>query len=180
MAIIFQCERCEQNIEVADELGGRMGQCPHCGHDLYVPLAGDAQSEPLDLTEIDPAEESRIQEELEQSRRTMQRIWSDRASAKAGHRERAEPVMSRGQRVKPIDPEDAAMSVEQYVLAMAHGSLEEAEALAAHLLGNPQTVNPIIKKAMNEGLSNPSLQNVPEAVQKGFLKKLLEYLNYGG
>ena len=69
------------------------------------------------------------------------------------------------------------MTVEQYVVAMARSSLEEAEALAAHLVGNPQTVNPSITKALKEGLKDASLKNVPEAVQKGFLKKLFEYLN---
>jgi len=177
MAIVFQCEHCKKDIEVPDELGGRMGQCPHCGHSMYIPLAGGAESEALELTEIDLAEEDRIKKEMEQTRQTMQRIWSDRTTAKAGREGKEKLTTPPGRKVKPIDPEDAGFTVEQYVVAMARSSLEEAEAMAAHLVGNPQTVNPIIEKALKEGLSNASLKNVPEAVQKGFLKKLLEYLN---
>ncbi len=177
MAIIFQCEHCDKEIEVPDELGGQMGQCPHCGHSMYTPLAAGAESEPLDLTEVDLAEEDRLQKEMEQSRQAMQRIWSDRRTDDTSRPSRERPVRQPGRGAKAIDPEDAAMTVEQYVLAMAHSSLEEAEALAAHLVGNPQTVNPIIKKALKDGLTNPSLNNVPEALQKGFLKKLFEYLN---
>ena len=57
MAIVFQCEHCEKDIEVPDELGGQMDQCPHCGHSMYTPLAAGAESEALDLTEIDLAED---------------------------------------------------------------------------------------------------------------------------
>ncbi len=177
MAIVFQCEHCEKDIEVADELGGQMGECPHCGHSMYIPLAGGAESEALELTEIDLAEEDRIKKEIEQSRQTMRRLWSERKATEAGRKDKEKPGSGPERKVKPIDPEDAAMTVEQYVVAMARSSLEEAEAMAAHLVGNPQTVNPIIKKALKEGLSNASLKNVPEAVQKGFLKKLFEYLN---
>ena len=177
MSIIFQCEHCEKNIQVADELGGQMGECPHCGHSMYVPLANVAESDPLELTEIDVAEEARMQEEMEQTRQTMQRIWSDRKTSEAAEADKERPVPRSARNVKPIDPEDAAMTVEQYVVAMAWSSLDEAEAMAAHLVGNPQIVNPIIKKALKEGLSNESLKNVPEAVQKGFLKKLFEHVN---
>ncbi len=177
MAIVFQCEHCEKDIEVPDELGGRMDQCPHCGHSMYIPLAGGAESEALELTEIDPAEEDRIQKEIEQSRQTMRRIWSNRRTVEAAEAGKERPAPRSGRKVKPINPEDAGFTVEQYVVAMAGSSLDEAEAMAAHLVGNPQTVNPIIKKALKEGLSNASLKNVPEAVQKGFLKKLFEYLN---
>ncbi len=157
MAIVFQCEHCEKDIEVPDELGGQMGECPHCGHSMYIPLASGAESEALELTEIDLAEEDRIQKEMEQSRQTMRRIWSDRTSAKAGREDKEKPTTIPGRKAKPIDPEDAGLTVEQYVVAMAWSSLEEAEALAAHLAGNPQTVNPIIIKAIKEGIRNVSL-----------------------
>ena len=177
MPITFQCEHCEKDIEVADELGGQMGQCPHCGHSMYMPLADGAESEVLELTEIDLAEEDRIKQETEQSRRAMRQIWSDRATAKADRGSKEKRMAPPGRQVKPIDPGDAAFTVEQYVMAMAWSQLDEAEALAAHLAGNPQTVNPIIKKALKEEIRNVSLKNVPEALQKGFLKKLFKYLN---
>ena len=177
MPITLQCEHCEKDIEVSDELAGQMGRCPHCGHSMYMPLADGAESEVLELTEIDLAEEDRIKQETEQSQQAMRRIWSDRATAKADQGSEKKRMAQPGRQVKPIDPEDAAFTVEQYVMAMAWSQLDEAEALAAHLAGNPQTVNPIIKKAMKEGISNASLKNVPEALQKGFLKKLFKYLN---
>lgn len=180
MSIIFQCEHCEKNIEVSDELGGQMGQCPHCEHSMYIPLADGGESEALELTEIDLVEEDRIQKEIDQSRETMRQILSDRTTAKAARRGNEKRVAEPVRQVKPIDPEDAAQTVEQYVVAMAWSQLEEAEALAAHLVGNPWTVNPIITKALKEGLSNASLENIPEAVQKGFLKKLFEDLNQSG
>ena len=177
MPIVFKCEHCERNIEVSDEMGGQMGQCPHCGHTMYIPLPDGEESEPLELTEVEPDEEERLQRELEQSRQAMRRLWSDRRTDDPDQPNSEIPTRQPQRTPKPIDPEDALLTIEQYVLAMAHSSLEEADAMAAHLVGNPKTVNPIIKKALSDGLNSPSLKNVPEALKKGFLKKLLEYLN---
>jgi hypothetical protein len=43
-------------------------------------------------------------------------------------------------------------------------------------VGNQQVVESIITEALQRGFSHPSLEQVPLVVQKGFLKKLLEYL----
>ena len=154
-----------------------MGQCPHCGHSLYIPLAAEGESEPLELVETDPAEEARMQKEMEHARQTMRQILTDKDTTEPDDHPKETPRDLAGRKPKPIDPEDASLTVEQYVLAMSQSCLDEAEALAAHLLGNPETVNPIINKALKDGLIHPHLQGVPEAVQKGFLKKLFDYLN---
>ena len=171
MAIELQCEHCEQLIRVADELGGRMGKCPHCGHSMYIPLPADEKSEALELEQVDPEDEAQREQLMARTRQTVLDLLKDRAEPEAKDKGTAKG------KAKPIDPEDAAMTVEEYVVAMAHGSLEEAEALAAHLVGNPQVVNPVITEALEGGLSHPALKNIPPAVQKGFLRKLIEYLN---
>ena len=176
MAIEFKCEHCERTIRAADELGGRMGQCPHCGHSMYIPLPAGAVSETLELDEVDSQEEAQRQKLLAETRRTMHKLWQDRAPPEPPNGQAQDATQTSAGKVKPIDPEDAAMTVEEYVLAMARGSLEEAEALAAHLVGNSQVVKPIIAKVLQRGFSHPSLQDVPPAVQQGFLKKLLEYV----
>lgn len=177
MAIEFQCEHCEQINQVPDEDGGAMGQCPHCGHSMYIPLPAGEESAALELDEVDPQEEARRQKLMEQTRQTQHQLWRDRAGPE-NNQDSPEPPPGRASgKPKPIDPEDAAMTVEEYVLAMARGSLDEAEAFAAHLVGNPQIVNPIIAQAAERGFTHPSLQKVPPAVQMGFLKKLTDYLN---
>ena len=176
MAIEFQCEHCEKIIRAPDERGGSMGQCPHCGHSMYIPLPSGEESEALELEEISPEDEARRQELMEHTRRTLHGLWQDKAVPENNKDSAQETRRTIGRKVKAIDPEDAAMTVEEYVVAMARGSLEEAEALAAHLVGNQQVVNPIIAEALERGFSHPSLEKVPLAVQKGFLKKLLEYL----
>ena len=176
MAIEFQCEHCEQSIRASDELGGRMGQCPHCGHSMYIPLPAGTASEALELDEVDPQDEAQRQQLMEQTRQTLRKLWQDRAAPESSKGQAQKLPENAKRRVKTIDPEEAAMAVGEYVLAMARGSLDEAEALAAHLLGNQQVVNPIIAEALEHGFSHPSLREVPLAVQKGFLKKLLEYL----
>lgn len=176
MAVEFQCEHCEKTIRAADEQGGSMGTCPHCGHSMYVPLPAAEVSEPLELAEVNPKDEAEERELLEETRQTMRKLLKDRAAGepkRGADQERTEPSRSR---VKPIDPEDAAVTVQEYVVAMARGSLDEAEALAAHLVGNPQVVKPIIARAMAGEFDHPSLREIPPAVQKGFLKKLLEYV----
>ena len=176
MAIEFQCEHCEKTIRAADELGVSMGQCPHCGHSMYIPLPAGTESEALELEEIGPEDEAQQQELMEQTRRTVHELWQDKAAPENNKDSAQETRRTISRNVKAIDPEDAAMTVEEYVLAMARGSLEEAEALAAHLVGNQKVVKPIIAEALECGFSHPSLEKVPLAVQKGFLKKLLEYL----
>ncbi|NIA07042.1 MAG: hypothetical protein GWP14_05315 [Actinobacteria bacterium] len=177
MAIEFQCEHCEKTIRTADELGGRMGKCPHCGHSMYIPLPASEKSEVLELEQVDPEEEAQREQLMARTRQTLHDLLQDRAETEAKENQATdykETVKGKG---KPIDPEDAAMTVEEYVVAMARGSLEEADALAVHLVGNPQVVNPVIAEAMERGFDHPSLRDVPEAVQKGFLRKLAEYLN---
>lgn len=177
MAIKFQCEHCEQINQVPDELGGRMGQCPHCGHSMYIPLPAGQASEALELDEVNPEDEARQRKLMEQTRRTLHRLWQDKPVPEGTEKAPQPSAGAASRKPKPIDPEDAAMTVQEFVLAMARGSLDEAESFAAHLVGNPQVVNPIIIEAMEKGFSNSSLQNVPAAVQKGFLRKLVQYLN---
>ena len=153
MAVEFQCEHCEKTIRATDEQGGSMGKCPHCGHSMYVPLPTGDISEPLELDEVDAEAEAQEQQLMEQTRQTMRNLLQDRAAAEASRgakRRRTEPS---SRRVKPIDPEDASMTVQEYVVAMARGSLDEAEALAAHLVGNAPVVRPIISKAMDPDFS---------------------------
>ena len=58
MAIEFQCEHCEKTIGAPDERGGSMGQCPHCGHSMYIPLPSGTESEALELEEVSPEDEA--------------------------------------------------------------------------------------------------------------------------
>ena len=176
MAIEFKCEHCEKLIQAPDELGGNMGQCPHCGHSMYIPLPAGEASEPLELDEENPQEESQREELMAKTRQAMLNLLQDRdAPGLTGEQAKNLGETARG-KAKPIDPEDAAITVEEYVVAMSRGSLDEAESLAAHLAGNPQVVGPVIAQALKRGLIHPSLNGVPLAVQKGFLKKLEEYL----
>ena len=177
MAIELLCEHCEQLIRVADELGGQMGKCPHCGHSMYIPLPAGEESAALELEQADPEEEARREQLMAKTRQTMHDLLQDRAEPEAEEDQATDYKGTVKGKAKPIDPEDAAMTIEEYVVAMAHGSLKEAEALAAHLVGNPQVVNPVITEALEGGLSHPALKNIPPAVQKGFLRKLIEYLN---
>ena len=176
MAIELQCEHCEQLIRVEDELGGQMGKCPHCGHSMYIPLPAGEESEALELEQADPEDEAQREQLMAKTRQAMRDLLQDRAEPEADKNHDADQGGTAKGKVKPIDPEDAAMTVEEYVVAMAHGSLEEAESLAAHLVGNPQVVNPVIAEAMERGLNHPSLRDLPAAVQQGLLRKLVEHL----
>jgi len=176
MAIELQCEHCEQLIRVADELGGQIGKCPHCGHSMYIPLPAGMDSEAFELDQVDPEDEAQREQAMAKFRQTMRDLLQDRAEPEAKANQSTDYRETVKGKAKPIDPEDAAITVEEYVVAIARGSLEEAEALAAHLVGNKQVVEPIITEALQRGFSHPSLEQVPLVVQKGFLKKLLEYL----
>ena len=177
MTIEFQCEHCEKLIQAADDQGGSLSPCPHCGHSMYVPLPPGQESEPLDLEEPDPAEEARREQLMNQTRQTVFNILKEKPTDKPNRPETPPPPVVPRSKPKPLDPDDAAYTVEQYVIAMAHSSLDEAEALAAHLVGHPNIVNPIIDQAFTRGLSNPALSNIPPAVQQGFLKRLRQDLN---
>ena len=176
MAIELKCEHCEKLIQAPDELGGNMGQCPHCGHSMYIPLPAGETSEPLELEQEDPQDEAQREKLMAKTRQAMLNLLQDKGAPERTGEQSKGYEQTIQHKAKPIDPEDAAMTVEEYVVAMSRGSLDEAEALAAHLVGNPQVVNPVIAQALKRGLIHPSLNGVPLAVQKGFLKKLLDYL----
>ena len=130
----------------------------------------------IEFQEVDPEAEAQERQLMDQTHETMRNLLQDRAAAEPSRGTNRRRTERSSRKAKPIDPEDAAMTVEEYVVAMARGNLDEAEALAAHLVGNAPVVKPIISKAMEGGLSHSSLREIPPAVQKGFLNKLLEYL----
>ena len=177
MTIEFQCEHCEKLIRAADDQGGALAPCPHCGHSMYVPLPPGQESEPLDLEEPDPAEEAHREQLMNQPRQTVINISKENPADESARPETPTAQSTPRPNPKPLDPEDAAYTVEQYVIAMAHSSLDEAGALAAHLAGHADIVNPIINQALTLGINNPALSNIPAAVQQGFLKRLRLDLN---
>ena len=38
MSIVFTCERCHWQYEVADDLAGKRGRCKQCRHTFRIPL----------------------------------------------------------------------------------------------------------------------------------------------
>jgi hypothetical protein len=42
MPIQFQCPHCKTGLETGDDLAGKKGTCPKCGHEITVPK-GDSK-----------------------------------------------------------------------------------------------------------------------------------------
>ncbi len=53
--ISFPCTHCRQPLRVKDDLAGKKGKCPHCGHALFVPATVAGGSSHDDATLLPPA-----------------------------------------------------------------------------------------------------------------------------
>ena len=71
MSIKFHCEHCNKSVSAPDGAGGRMGRCPYCKQQCYVPLPPD-QVEEIPLAPEDP-EEDRRREQLRRETMRMDR-----------------------------------------------------------------------------------------------------------
>jgi len=71
--IKFHCEHCNKEVAAPEGSGGKMGRCPYCKQQCYIPLPREQVTE-IPLEPVDPAEEQRRRKLLHQTLATQQEL----------------------------------------------------------------------------------------------------------
>jgi phage FluMu protein Com len=167
MAIEFHCSHCGQMIRTAAEHAGKRGKCPHCQNTVYVP-SPDEDIEPLELTPIDETHERELKRRLDESRELSRTIRGDQSGPPEGASGRAAPADDEA----PGLPVDIEVLVQDYVLHMFKGELNEAQEIAAQVRRHKSEAYEYIQRLAADDLPPDRLARVPRPVMQGFLKQL--------
>ena len=169
MPIEFHCEHCDRMIRAADEHGGKHGKCPSCHQRVYIP---SSESEPLDLAPVDELAEKRARQQATESQRFADNILLDAGGAGRGG---ADADLGRSAAAAPgaVPPSvDVAELVNEYVIAMFDGDLQEGEAIAKQLRRHHKTVVEVVDRILADEIPPQALERIPRPVMMGFLKQL--------
>ncbi len=173
MDIELPCEKCGHPMRFPREQAGRMGKCPRCGNDVYIPTP-EEELEELPLSPEDRTEEMRERQLLEERRR-IDRILAGEAEAdeSAGG-----PGPSPAARPHPAQsPAGAGRTtvrgvVMTFLAAMRDSDLKRADQAAALLTTRRDEVLKLLDQLAGDQLPPPEMANVPPGVYQGFLKAL--------
>ena len=158
MDIELPCEKCGHPMRFAREQGGRMGKCPSCGNDVYIPTP-EEELEELPLAPEDQSEEQR-ERELQDERRRL-----DRTLAQERDEQPARPRGGVGRTsVKGV--------VMTYLTAMRDSDLQRAEEALALLATSRDEALRVIDRLAADQIPPAEMANVPPGVFQGFLKTL--------
>lgn len=168
MPIEFHCSHCDHLIRASSEHAGKHGKCPHCKNSVYIPTPSE-EIEPLELAPIDPREEQRRKQLIEETRRITDIIRSERGEVP--EIPRAPAGEAEGDARLQVDVDTL---VQEYCLAIAAGKPDEAEMYARDIRSNKKRADEVISRLMMEELPPLKLSKIPRAVLMGMLKQLRE------
>ncbi len=160
----FECGGCGREIQAPAGGAGKTGKCPFCGYGNVVPNPAVAEDDDaIPLAPIDPAEEERMQHEVDALMEAERLLRSDDEpggeQAPLEHRD-------------DLNGADLRHFVINYCLDMAGSNLERAQFHAEKL----KTFGDIGMEAVDDFLLDeipePALKDIPPAVLRGFLKQL--------
>jgi hypothetical protein len=170
--IEIHCNRCNSAIRAPDGSGGKRGKCPHCGHELYIPVPSD-EVEEIPVAPLDNDEEERAaalrRESIEYAAMLDKAVASPPQAGGKGSAGRARQAQPGGKSV------DVAAEVQKFVMAMGDSQFDHAEDILKRLRGVGKKANDYIQQLLCDQMP-PKIGKVPPEVAKNFLKALSDRL----
>lgn len=168
MDIDLQCEKCGQHFKASRQDTGKMGKCPHCDNDVYVPTP-EQEIEELPLQPEDTTERQR-EIAMQKERLQQERILFKEASRVGG----ASPVRAGpADRSKAVSVEEIVLS---YLVAMRDTNLTRADQALAILLKHRDQASKVVDRLVADQIPPKVMASVPPGVYQGFLKNLRSQL----
>jgi len=167
--IEIHCNRCNSAIRAPDGSGGKRGKCPHCGHELYIPVPSD-EVEEIPIAPLDDSEEERAaalrRESIEYAAMLNKAVAS---SPQAGGKGAAGKGQPGGKSI------DIAAEVQKFVMAMGDSQFDHAGDVFKRLKGVDKKANDYIQQLLCDQMP-PKLGKVPPEIARNFLKALSDRL----
>jgi len=167
MNVDLSCEKCGHPMQFPREQAGRVGKCPRCGNDVYIPTPQE-ELEELPLAPEDQSEEQR-ERELQDERRRLDRTLAQERDEQPGHA--AAGAMSARPR-GGVGRTSVKGVVMTYLTAMRDSDLRRAEEALALLTTRRDEVLRVIDQLAADQIPPAEMANVPPGVFQGFLKTL--------
>jgi uncharacterized Zn finger protein (UPF0148 family) len=167
MNVDLSCEKCGHPMQFPREQAGRIGKCPRCGNDVYIPTPVD-EIEELALAPEDQSEEQR-ERQLQDERRRLDRILAQERDDQPGG---AAAGTASARREKGVGRTSVKGVVMTYLTAMRDSDLQRAEEALALLATRRDEVLRVIDQLAADQIPPAEMSNVPPGVFQGFLKSL--------
>ena len=169
MPIEIHCNRCNSAIRAPDGSGGKRGKCPHCGHELYIPVPSE-EVEEIPIAPLDDQEEQRSaalrRESIEYAAMLNKAVASPPQAGGKGAAGKGQPG---GKSV------DIASEVQRFVMAMGDSQFDHAEDVFKRLKGVRKKADDYLQHLRCDQMP-PKLGKVPPEVARNFLKALSDRL----
>lgn len=172
--IQFHCEHCGKKISAPDAAGGRLGKCPYCKQQCYVPRPKD-EVEEIPLAAEDPNEEKHRQQLVMETHRLQAQLLDHQEEPSAAGSAKGGSAASRSA-TAPAAAAQPVVSLDdligKYIGAMVKGQLASADQLATSIVSQGKKALQRIDDLAMTGLTDPELQSVPANVVAGFFRTL--------
>ncbi len=168
MGIEFHCHHCNKLVRAPREHGGKRGKCPYCKQSVYVPSAPEERQE-ISLAPLDQDAERRRKELEAESLRVQKALAGEQGDPGGGAEMAMPPPAAQG-------GADIESLVLRFVEAMRDSKLDEAERIWSGLRARPKQARNHVQRLLVDEIPPPGLEELPPALLKGFLRKLLTRL----
>jgi DNA-directed RNA polymerase subunit RPC12/RpoP len=162
MSISFNCEKCKKRVKAPDDAGGKYGNCPSCGHRLFIPAPHTDGEPELVLQPIDEDDDRRIHEELKETYNLTINILH-------------ETDIPDDDKTAPIGPAPVREMIRwivMYLRQVADGDLDGAQKIETKLHQHPKEIKELLKKMSTAERPEPELANIPPKILLGLIKNL--------
>lgn len=171
MPIEFHCSHCGKKIKAPDEHAGKRGKCPSCKNSVYIPTP-DEDIEPLRLSPVDEQDEQQREKLMEESRNVARTLRGEGDDLPAEDtRPQTPSPMPEGDARLPTDVETL---VNEYLLAMHEGELDEAEELATEIRRDFSRAEQYLERIAMDEVPPKAIASIPRPILNGFIKQLRE------
>ncbi|NLH15817.1 MAG: hypothetical protein GX455_04495 [Phycisphaerae bacterium] len=162
MSISFNCEKCKKRVKAPDDAGGKYGNCPACGHRLFIP-SPRAENEPeLALQPIDEAEETHYIESMRETYSLTMNILHETDLPNDGKRTPDGPAPTR----------ELIRWIILYLRQIADGDLEGAQKTEDRLTLHAKQAKEVLRKMAAAERPEPELSDIAPKVLLGLMKAL--------
>jgi DNA-directed RNA polymerase subunit RPC12/RpoP len=162
MSISFNCEKCKKRVKAPDEAGGKYGNCPSCGHRLFIPSVRPENEPELVLQPIDETAETKISAAMRETYSLTMNILHETDLPDDGKKGADGPAPTR----------DMVRWIILYLRQVADGDLDGAQKSEDKLTLHAKQAKEVLRKMAAAERPEPELADIAPKVLLALMKNL--------